>query len=61
MNAENIASLRKALESSLQKQIILDSKVDDSLIGGFILRVSDNQIDASLRTGLSVIRKNLVN
>lgn len=61
MNAENIASLRKALESALQKQIVLDSKVDDSLIGGFVLRVSDNQIDASLRTGLSVIRQNLVN
>lgn len=61
MNAENLAALKKALESSLQKQILLDSKVDESLIGGFVLRVSDNQIDASIRTGLSEIRQNLVN
>jgi F-type H+-transporting ATPase subunit delta len=61
MGDENIATLRKSLENSLKKKIVLNSKVDESLIGGFVLRVADNQIDASLRTGLNEIRQNLVN
>lgn len=61
MSQENLALLKKSLEQSLNKQIVLESKTNDALIGGFVLRVADNQIDASLSTGLNEIRQNLVN
>ncbi len=37
----------------------LEENVDDSLIGGFILKVSDNYIDASVRNKLRKIKKGL--
>ncbi len=61
MSDENNSKLKLALEKSLNKQVILTSKSNLDLIGGFVLRVADNQIDASLRTGLNEIRQKLVN
>jgi len=38
----------------------LDEVIDTEIIGGFILRVDDNYIDASVRTKLNKIRKELM-
>ncbi|GAB2788496.1 F0F1 ATP synthase subunit delta [Rhabdobacter roseus] len=38
------------------KTVELEEKVDDRLIGGYILRVGDRQIDASLRSRLNELR-----
>ncbi|MBD2723721.1 MULTISPECIES: ATP synthase F1 subunit delta [Hymenobacter] len=40
-------------------EVKLTEKVDPSLIGGFILRVGDNQIDDSVRTSLRKLRTSL--
>jgi F-type H+-transporting ATPase subunit delta len=40
-------------------QISLTEKVDASLIGGFVLRVGDQQIDDSVRGGLRRLRTSL--
>ena len=37
----------------------LTEKVDPELIGGFVLRVGDNQIDDSVRTSLRKLRTSL--
>jgi F-type H+-transporting ATPase subunit delta len=42
-----------------QHQVSLTEKVDASLIGGFILRVGDQQIDDSVRGGLRRLRTSL--
>jgi F-type H+-transporting ATPase subunit delta len=41
------------------KEVSLTEKVDASLIGGFILRVGDQQIDDSVRGGLRRLRTSL--
>ncbi len=41
------------------KEVSLTEKVDASLIGGFILRVGDQQIDDSVRGGLRRLRSSL--
>lgn len=41
------------------QQISLTEKVDASLIGGFVLRVGDQQIDDSVRGGLRRLRSSL--
>jgi len=35
----------------------IDSKVDPSLIGGFVLRVGDKQIDTSIKSRLNLLKK----
>jgi F-type H+-transporting ATPase subunit delta len=57
------AQVRKEFESILAKEtgkkIALDSKVDQSLLGGYILRVGDLQIDDSLKTKINNLRREL--
>ncbi|WP_221393363.1 ATP synthase F1 subunit delta [Dyadobacter sp. NIV53] len=43
------------------KRIELEEKIDPKLIGGYILRVNDRQIDASLRSRLNELKLQLVN
>ncbi|MCB9202691.1 MAG: ATP synthase F1 subunit delta [Flavobacteriales bacterium] len=39
-------------------KVTIINTVDESLIGGYILRVGDKQIDASIKTKLDAMRKN---
>jgi F-type H+-transporting ATPase subunit delta len=57
------ADLRKEFEGIAKKminkkQIEIVEKVDPSLIGGFILNVGDQQIDASLKSRLNALKVN---
>ncbi|MBS1542958.1 MAG: ATP synthase F1 subunit delta [Bacteroidetes bacterium] len=52
--------LRATLESivkrlSDRKSVEIEEKVDDSLIGGFVLNVGDRQIDASIKNKLKLL------
>lgn len=49
-----------SLEASTGKKIQLEEKVDDSLVGGYILRVGDRQVDASLKSQLNALKVKLV-
>jgi len=48
------------IEKLFSTKVDLKENIDDSIIGGFILRVDDNYIDASVRTKLRKIRAELV-
>lgn len=39
------------------QQVILDQHVDDSLIGGFVLQVANQQLDRSLRRALKTLKQ----
>jgi F-type H+-transporting ATPase subunit delta len=54
------ALVQERLEQLTAKRIRLETKVDKSIIGGFIARVGDTLIDASLRTRLQVMRQDLL-
>jgi len=47
--------------SATGKTIELEEKIDPKLIGGYVLRVNDRQIDASLRSRLNELKLQLVN
>jgi len=53
-NKQHIISEVKNLTSG---EVILQTKVDASLIGGFILSVGDRQIDTSVSTSLQKLKK----
>ncbi|WP_316822277.1 ATP synthase F1 subunit delta [Pedobacter gandavensis] len=39
------------------KEVVIKEKVNDKLIGGFILKVGDKQFDASIASGLNKLKK----
>jgi len=47
------------IETIFKTKVDLKENIDDSIIGGFILKVEDNYIDASLRNKLRKIRAEL--
>lgn len=59
--ADEVADeIRKILEKELKAKIELSQRVDESLIGGFVLRVDDKQFDASISTQLKKIKEQLL-
>ncbi len=53
------ASLRDRLAGLTGRKVIVSTKVDPEIMGGFIARVGDKLIDASVRTSLRKLRNNL--
>lgn len=57
------AAIKKDFESivgkSTGKKVELNSKVDESLLGGYVLRVGDKQVDNSLKSKLNNLRREL--
>jgi len=48
LSEESQAQLKQIIKSSTGHDVILDSKVNPDLIGGFVVTIGDKQIDASL-------------
>ncbi len=57
---EQKSSLQKQLTEFSQKEIIPTFKIDESLIGGFTVKMNDTVIDASVKQQLNRLRKSLV-
>jgi F-type H+-transporting ATPase subunit delta len=54
-----VAALKKQLEALTQRSVVLETKVDPSLIGGVIANVGSHQYDASLRSQLADLSRTL--
>lgn len=57
LSEANLAELQKTIEEEVKAQVILKNKVDASLIGGFLVRVGDRQMDASIAGKLNKLEK----
>ncbi|MDP2337242.1 MAG: ATP synthase F1 subunit delta [Bacteroidota bacterium] len=55
-----VLHIRQILEKEFDAKVELSQKVNDELLGGFVLRVDDNQYDASISTQLKNIREQLL-
>ena len=53
--------IKQALEDRTHKTILMETRVDPSILGGVIARVGDQLIDGSVRTRLSVLQHQLLN
>lgn len=49
------------VEEATGKTVELEEKVDDKLIGGYVLRVGDRQVDVSIRKRLNDLKLQLLN
>ena len=52
--AEIVALVKKELGAN---DVVVKEKVDEKLIGGFVLKVGDKQFDASIASGLNKLKK----
>ena len=60
MDKAIVLQVKKILENEFNAKVELSQKVDEKLIGGFVLRVEDKQYDASISTQLKKIREQLL-
>ena len=51
-----VTALKQALKAALGKDVMLDQRVDPSLIGGLMVKVGSRMIDTSLRTKLTSLK-----
>jgi len=51
-----VTALKQALKAALGKDVMLDQRVDPSLIGGLTVKVGSRMIDTSLRTKLNSLK-----
>lgn len=61
MDKATIDEIEKLLNKLSGKQSDIHTKIDSDLIGGFILKVDDSQLDASVSGQLNTIKKQLSN
>ncbi len=60
LSEENLNELQAKIAQEIGAQVLLSNKVDASVIGGFVLRVGDKQIDASIAGKLQKLEKYFV-
>ena len=51
-----IAALKQALRAALGKEVMLEEKVDPSLLGGLVVKVGSRMVDTSLKTRLNSLK-----
>ncbi|HEX3676649.1 MAG TPA: F0F1 ATP synthase subunit delta [Sphingomicrobium sp.] len=53
LNGEQLASLRQQLRARAGRDVNIEASVDPSLLGGIVVKLGSQQIDASIRTKLN--------
>ncbi len=60
MDADDLQFVQHRISEALEKDAVVHQYVDESLIGGMVLRVGDRLIDGSVKGQLAAIRKQMV-
>ena len=61
INGEIEAKVLAKVAEFSDKKIIIKNKIDESIIGGFILRVGDKQYNASVAYRLNELKREFIN
>jgi F-type H+-transporting ATPase subunit delta len=60
LTPEQLEEVRQRVGTALKKEAVVHQYVDDSIIGGLVIRVQDKLIDASVKTQLAAMREQLL-
>ncbi len=60
LSQEQMQRLTEKLHNKLQKNVILSTKLDQSIIGGLVIKIDDDVIDNSLNNKLESLSKNII-
>jgi F-type H+-transporting ATPase subunit delta len=55
-SAQQLKDIAAALKDSAGKEVVVDLKVDPSLIGGLVVKMGSKMVDASLKTKLNSLK-----
>ena len=61
MSEANIAALKATIAQQINAEVVLTNKVDASLIGGFVVKVGDRQLDQSIAGKLNKLERHFIN
>ncbi len=56
LSAQQLSALKAALKSALGRDVALSTRVDDSILGGLIVKVGSRMMDNSLKTKLQSLK-----
>ncbi|HEY8666622.1 MAG TPA: ATP synthase F1 subunit delta [Tepidisphaeraceae bacterium] len=60
LSAEQLEQVRARVSTALKRDAVVHQYVDESIIGGLLLRVQDQLIDASVRNQLQAMKQQLL-
>lgn len=60
LDPAQLEQVRQAVSKALKRDAVIHQYVDDSIIGGMVLRVQDKLIDASVKAQLEALRHQLL-
>jgi F-type H+-transporting ATPase subunit delta len=60
LSPDQLEQVRQRVSQALKKEAVMHQYVDESIIGGLLLRVQDKLIDASVRSQLHSLRDQLL-
>ena len=60
LNDVQVAALKETLRASVDKDVMLQSRVDPSILGGLIVKIGGRMIDSSLKTKLQNMKMVLI-
>lgn len=60
LSKENREAISRRLGEMVEHRVVIDAQVDPSILGGFIARIGDRLIDASIRQRLEALKRKLV-
>ena len=56
LNDGQLDELRKILKASVGKDVMLETTVDPSLLGGLVVKIGSRMIDSSLKTKIATLK-----
>jgi F-type H+-transporting ATPase subunit delta len=60
LSAEQLEGVRQRVGQAIQKDAVVHQYVDESIIGGMVLRIGDKVIDGSVKAQLEAMRQRLL-
>lgn len=60
LTPEQADEVRRRVGEALKREVVLHQYIDESLIGGLLIRVGDRLLDASVRAQLQAVRRKLL-
>ncbi|MFY0611690.1 MAG: F0F1 ATP synthase subunit delta [Hyphomicrobiaceae bacterium] len=56
LNDAQLNDLRETLKASVGKDVMLETKVDPSLLGGLVVKIGSRMVDSSLKTKIATLK-----